>query len=975
MPVKIDSRKFLSVMNDSAQAKVALFEERIAEMGKKAGKNWRLTALQAKHVYFEDVDTNTYYIAEHSKINGQVKISGVDRIEITEGEKKQIFSESCGKLINALESNNQKDMAVAFDKMKAQRFSGRAVPYSGMVKCRDGVLRNIPVSVGGICEDDKNSLVAAIVEGLRNQVVIEEGRVVEGYFNDGEKFKLPVSKWGARKLVARRMRDAASNAFWSEGFQTRIKNVASLVAEGKIEHAVKYISPFLTEMEEFTLLTKKQTKALVENALAAKGIFNGRLCEDTATLFYRTNMKLNKSRIVSEWKNIAKVAEHPVLVENVHILSESKNFENDVDKFLSLIFEAISNRDVAAEALATTLQAIREKTPKIRESHDLSSKLNGLINRLKQPNFDDASIYEAEDLIATIQEELAATDTLSNFDKIPGSEDDGFNVSDDGLDEPAAPSGAPVININSPLIQIGGSSSAADGGGAGDLGIPDDLGTDETGEEEGGDLDSLLGSEDPTAAPVPTPSTPQSASQPAVGQPLMQSKERGGKPIGEGKPAFLKDIEDDDDDEATEESADPYALRDGSEVVSSAVREYGEPVIRNERDLSRIASLMQKLAVEGKFTRKALAENIETMAKASIEAVGLRIPEHKLPEAIEQCCNFFEEWKKPWLKDEDGDDDKDDDDDEGVAEDQFKSPRIKKRGFARSSIGSHLKESAIRWLEKEQDAILGEYNGVKFIFDHGTNLGLPPVLLSEDGAIEVPIPETLCESAFAAARMQHGDQRPFIQWLDQSIDQFGSLVEDDRALNEAIATIHTGPDGSLSVEVTPDVQVDQVDDGGMEGDDGMGGEGMDDGMGGEAIDGDELEQMGDDSVPPPEGGMQPVDSIDTGAAEGGEEMGGEGEDDGAMPNFEGGGETEEPAPEQGQGNPHDEDDGGMFEDKDITQPTSADYTKHVKDDKRKQPEVKQPSWSNNKLDEIGPELKEGDKSGGNPPTAKKISKE
>jgi hypothetical protein len=34
--VKMDSRKFLSALNDSAQAKIAFFEERVQEMGRQA---------------------------------------------------------------------------------------------------------------------------------------------------------------------------------------------------------------------------------------------------------------------------------------------------------------------------------------------------------------------------------------------------------------------------------------------------------------------------------------------------------------------------------------------------------------------------------------------------------------------------------------------------------------------------------------------------------------------------------------------------------------------------------------------------------------------------------------------------------------------------------------------------------------------------------------------------------------------------
>jgi hypothetical protein len=41
--------------------------------------------------------------------------------------------------------------------------------------------------------------------------------------------------------------------------------------------------------------------------------------------------------------------------------------------------------------------------------------------------------------------------------------------------------------------------------------------------------------------------------------------------------------------------------------------------------------------------------------------------------------------------------------------------------------------------------------------------------------------------------------------------------EEDRALEEAVAKITAGPDGTLSVEVTPDVGVSEMDQGGEAG--------------------------------------------------------------------------------------------------------------------------------------------------------------
>ena len=305
--------------------------------------------------------------------------------------------------------------------MKAQRFSSKAIPATGIVRCRDGVTRHVPVSNDSVTLEStvKNRLVAVIVESLRDRVIVENGSVVAGSFDDGDAVNLPVTKWAGRKLVAKRMLEAAKNAYWSEGFQNRVHEIAKLVAEGKVEQAVKTIAPFLAEMEEFTLLSRAQVQTLVENSLAAKAVFNIQLCEDTATLFFRTNMRLSRRKIIDEWANIARKSEHPVLAENVKILEDSKNFESSYQKFLKLIFETISNREVAAEALATTLGALKDKTPKIKESHELSSKLNNLIVRLKNRNPDDAAIYEAEDLIATIQEELAAADSLQKFDQMP----------------------------------------------------------------------------------------------------------------------------------------------------------------------------------------------------------------------------------------------------------------------------------------------------------------------------------------------------------------------------------------------------------------------------------------------------------------------------------------------------------------------------------------------------------------------------
>jgi hypothetical protein len=799
------------------------------------------------------------------------------------------------------------------------------------------------------------------------------------------------------------MRDTASNAFWSEGFQKRIYNTARLVSESKINDAVKQVTPFLDENEEFTLLTRGQCQTLVENALASQAIFNDQLARDTATLFYRTNMRISRSKIIDEWRNIAKKAEHPVLAENVQILENATNFEAAYDKFLELIFEAFSNKQVAASALATALADLKDKTPKIKESHDLTSKLDNLIARLQAKDFDDAAIYEAEDLIATIQEELAATDTLSNFDTMPGDDPMGA-----GPEPAAGGEGQPVININSPLIQVGGSSSAGDAAG-GEEALPP-----EGGEAAAAPPEEEASPEDELAAILGGGGGGEEA-PPAGGGNPFEGKQKG-KAIKESRPNHYEMKDDADDDSAhgtddrmemeLEENADPYAIKKDELQLAegnTAMMEYGAPVITDRSELQQVVRIMDKLAVEHKLQGPALEQNLVSMAQAAIKAIGLRIPEGRMTKAIEECVSLFSEGDKPFpgaappfgSKDSDdgGDDDGgsdsgkpwekgsddsgsddggsgkpwEDDDDDDVAEDQFKGPRIRGRGFKKTAYAPReLKNESIQWGEAQEDGMMGQIGDVSFIFDHGGESELKPVILSEDGSVEIPIPEKLYDSAFASAGMLEGDGSEFHGWLCESIEQLRPIADtEDKALEEAMATITTTPEGGISVEVSDDVPVDDLGAG----------------------EGDEMDAVG----------MEPVDSVDAGdemmepGAEEGDEM---------MPDFEGGDEMgmepgadmdyeEGPGDEMGgdlggqemgmggpeEGMPTDmgDEEEDMLEDKDVTEPQSSKYTKHVKENPRDMPAHKPTGKTDDKLEEVGPDLKTDDGSGTKPPTAKPMS--
>jgi hypothetical protein len=854
-------------------------------------------------------------------------------------------------------------MQAAFNRMKAQRFSGRAIPESGVVRCRDGVTRQIKLHTESVNEGTiKARIVKAIVEQFQDKVLVENGQVVAGYFGENMT-QLPITKWATRKLVARRMREAANKAYMSEGFQNRIVNLANMIAEGKIESAVKYIASFLRENEEFTLLGSQKTKALVENALAARGVFNQRLCDDAALLFHRTNLKANRDTILREWKNIAKSAEHPVLIENVMTLGDSKNFENSYDKFIQVVFETMSNKDVAAHALATTLEVLRDKTPRIKESSDLSGKLTNLISRLQRPDFDDNAIFEAEDLIATIQEELAANETLNSFDQIPGE----APAPDSAIKSGTQPV---VININAPLVQTGGEASGAK---------PEDEELPEMPAPQGeadDDLEALL-AEPPAEAPAapgqaPAPAAPKAPAAPAAPAAprlpgLPESRTSKGKAISE--------------------SSDPYAEKAGS--FGHLLNDYGNPAIRDGAAISKVVRIMQESVAAGKMKGRTLNEALEQLAIDALKKAGYKIPTAQLDATVEQVLAVYsEESEKPWEKNgKDGkkaksqkpwekDSEDEEDDEEGVAESQLKSPRFKKRGLGRSSITNE----SIQWAKVKSNNV-GSFLGVNFLLENHDG---DVVVISEDGETTIPVPSSL--------KVRPGTQdASFKLWLEESIDQLKSPDEDEeKAFDSDLGDESEGFGG-------------EAGDDGDEGFDGEDGESDDaDEMPGDetSVDVGEVSVGREASVTikaKPEGGievdvsgdvdvnedgeMKPVDSVsgtsddmpsfDTGGEDmpdfAGMETDLEGENvedtDEAFEEDVDSDEAEEGPEEDEDGDGEDEYEEGLAEDKEIGKGGSSGYTKHVNDDKRKIAKSDMPKFTGDDLEGFDTDPDEDDGTG------------
>jgi hypothetical protein len=966
----LDSRKFLGTINNSAQSRVAIYESLIEQLGQRVGAKWRLAALNDGNLFIEDTASNSYYVADHQHLRGgKININNVRPVKIVEGQKQSLFEQDCHGLINAIEANDQRAMRTTFNNLAAHKFSPYTIPLSGVIRTRDGVVRKLRVesTAKSWSNSDKQKLVKALVESLSDSVVLESGRLISATFNGDRRKKLPVSEWTCRKVVGTHMRESAKEAYKSEGFQKRIYKIAKLIDNDKISEAVAGIKNFLAEQQEFCLLTRQECQTLVENTLAARSVMNQQLCNDTATLFYRTNLKVNRDSILKEWRATAVKSQHPTLLENVVVLEKSKDFDGDYDKFVNATFnEAMSPRDEEVKAYRTALGLLRD-SPKIQEDMELKEKVNELIEKLSESEVDDATVYLVRETLASAHKELEAMDTLNDYDTQGGSEtnagiDQGEELGSEigGSLDQAGTAGQPNIIINSPLIQIGGSSAAAApeagaGGGEeiGDIGgdVGDDIGGEEGGEEdldelglgdedeeEGGedDLDELGlgGDEEEEGMQLDSKQkTKKPVSERLIGKALglSEDKEWLEKKLAEkdGKEGD-KDEKDEGECEETEcdESADPYAMGESVDFTSNMGIDYGKSILRDE--MSDVISGMFKIAE----SKNVDINNIDAhkLALEAITASGIRIPEHRVNATID---NIVEQFKQ-------------------IAEDQYKSGTLmRRRNPRRSSLNkterkkpsgnsvteidgeapeadsgltgnAPTNESRVRrnvvWLEHDEagKGMKGDLDGVRFILDYAN----PFVILSEDGNVNIPVPENLFESALAAAGIKKGNGIPFSKWLAEGIEQFRPITEeDDRALDEAVATITAGGDGSVSVSIDTGAdgvggdggEVKEVDIAGISG--GIDDSDIDSGIGGET---------GETS-------MQPVTepAIDS-------EPESPETDTDEMPDFETG---ETPEPEEPEETEEVEGEEKIQEDKDITDPKKSDYDT-TKQDHREPPKEK-----------------------------------
>ena len=788
--VTMDSRKFLSTLNNSAQSQVHFFEERVAKLGESHGAKWKLASLNNGRLVIEDVGTGDYYTAEYARQKGgNTTISGIKRVEIKDDEKNSIFESSCRNLVDAIESGNAKDVESAFGKISAQRFRGKAVPNSGLVRTRDGVVRHISVRKDVMSEERQADLARRIVDLVSDKVSIREGKL-EGNFND-KPFKLPVSELTSRRVVAKQMQRVATNAYYSPNFQQLVESVAGLICKDDLTKAVDQAGRFLKEHQEFSLLNYDETREVIGNTLATRGVFNENLINDTTDLFRKVNLSINKNDIVDSWRKTAKKADHPVMLENVKLMEESADFPKAYDEFLSTIFEAVGETTQAA--LLNGLKMLKDK---IGDSDpETGAQVDELVAKLSSgAGADDQATWDAMDLLARVQNDLNTSDTLNDFDQMPGVPE-----SDAPAPAPAAAAskggegGGTVININTsggaPTVD-GGAPAPSPAPDAGlDAGLGDDLKLDDL-DIEGSDMD-LGGGDEGAEEPDKEPALNLDDVQ--VTAPPLNEEDMAAFNRAIALASEYIDLTPNDPAPAVDNGEfDDFVLPEGLEAAPIDL-DYGLPTL-TEYVLKQKLTDLEKIVNDRKLKAEDVESNIDEIAGAALAGDPALSDPKRMDAAKKELIGAYAQQRAAQTKAQ-----------AGVVENQIKSPtmQLSRRGLKKAAVNALVTEGDLKWLRREEQAILGSFKGVQFVLDHAT----PPVLLSMDSDIEIPIPEGLVKGAlyFAEVTNEETEADGFIEWLDQNIEKFRPLTEaDQKSIEEAVARLVVSPDVKVEIETTGD---------------------------------------------------------------------------------------------------------------------------------------------------------------------------
>ncbi|MHA2065846.1 MAG: hypothetical protein ACXABY_15855, partial [Candidatus Thorarchaeota archaeon] len=405
-PVTMDARKFVRYINNGAASKLKFFEEAVARLGRNAGRKLRLSALDSNSLMYEDVEKNSFYLADIKKAShGRVQLDNVRPVHVVEEDKAAQYQKNVRDLVESVCSGKLTAADKIFNKIESQRFRAKVVPPSGWMTLRDGIARHIPVVTRIVQEDHAANIIRLFSEAVRDNVEVDKGRIIRGTLSDSEqKFIIPINEYTRRRLIAFKMREHAENAYRSPKFQDLVMECAALVCEGKVRDAISLSAKFLKEAQEFSLLNRKQFRTLIENTMATRAQFNSMLTKDVAGMFFKTNLKINREAILEAWTKMAQKAEHAGLLTNTNVLAESTQLVEDYDKFLGLVFnEEMDIQTARAKAYRTTLRVIASILPDLEDEDGEEvtasvDELNELIERLSGVETDTDAVLQAEEL-------------------------------------------------------------------------------------------------------------------------------------------------------------------------------------------------------------------------------------------------------------------------------------------------------------------------------------------------------------------------------------------------------------------------------------------------------------------------------------------------------------------------------------------------------------------------------------------------
>ena len=768
--VTMDSRKFLSTINSSAQSQIARFEGLVGKLGEKQNKDFALTALHSNKLVFEDVGEGAYYTAAHSKEKGgRIRITDIKRIDIKESDRSETFQESCLGLINAIEESDDRGVESAFRKIQGQRFRPNLIPESGVVKTKDGVIRSIPVTEDSDNPIDGYELADKIVESISDRFEVNGEGIVEGAVigDSMPDLDLPVSELTTRKIVAKHYKEGAKEMWRDETFQILAEKVAALICNERLEDACKYSGQYLLENQEFGLLNKQEWIDLVENALAVKACFNEDLCSDTATLMYKTNLKANRENLIDAWQKTAQMTDHPVMMENARALAEANDFGQAHEQFLGVIFEVAG--EVTIGALISGLELLKNEIGKGGAPDDLTlEEIDKLIMNLKTKG-DSDSVWTAMETLDGVRRNLSEIAGLDDFDAMPGPGDSDVDLSDELDDSLAAEGGDGGGGSDKPLkvtIEMDPAQMAqsANSGGGADIDLGDDLGDEELGdeglggEEEAGGEDDFLNSLD-------------SMDLEGLGE-SNDNNEEVIEEDGLSKVELSEFLANEGIDAEEEEGeSEGYTLPEG--LASEDLKIDANYGIVREDNFSDSDIESWSDSVENDEDPAALQSSAEAWVRNNrSDKVGNITDPKKQQEIVNAMAGKLVAARQAKAAG-------------SVHENQYKSPltQLSRRGFKKAAVNELVKEGNLKFLTKEDNAALGTFRDVRFTID---NQEEPASLVSADGEVVVAIPEDLVPGALFVSELTDAEAEAdaWVEWLDKNIEQL--RIDEDEAIDEEI---------------------------------------------------------------------------------------------------------------------------------------------------------------------------------------------